>query len=377
VTARGLRPSDQWPFWPVWLDLAWVGFSLLNLAAILIFQRWQTIPFHLIWISVTLLYGFRIWPATQTLWVLAAVSVTTFAAIGIDVRRHTRPAAELIEIPLMAAMFWATVWHAHRRLAADAERARVSDENSRLLATQRSFLTDSPQQLRTPSTIALGQAELLTRQRAGQQGRDLHVAVGELTRLRNRGERLLIIATAENPDFLHPEPVALDEFAREAFVRWQPTAPRDWRLGQLAPALVRADRERLALAVDALLENAVQHTGRDDLIRLSVSSIDGLASARIVVEDGGAGIPQRDLAHIFDRFRCRASIGVPGNAGLGLALVRSIARGHQGEVRVHSAEGVGSKFELMLPAMTAAGEGPASATAPAQAGALAESRIRW
>lgn len=362
----GLRPSDRWPFWPGWLDLAWVGFSLLNLAAILIFAQWETIPFHFIWISVTLLYGFRIWPAKPTLWVLAGVIVTTFAAIGIDVLRHAEPAAELNEVPLMAAMFWAMVWHARRRLAADTGRARVSDENARLLATQRRFLQDASHQLRTPITIALGHAELLARELTGQEERDIHVVVGELTRLRSLGERLLIIAAAENPDFLHPEPVALDEFLAEAFGRWQPTAPRDWQLGQLAAATVQADRERLGLALDALLENAVQHTRPGALIRLSASSDTPAAFARIVIEDGGTGIPQDELAHIFDRFRTGSRAGLPGGTGLGLALARSIARGHRGEVRVRSTLGAGSRFELMLPALTAAGEVPAGVPAPEQ-----------
>ncbi len=367
VLIPGLRPSDQWPFWPVWLDLAWVGFSLLNLAAILIFARWETIPFHFIWISVTLLYGFRIWPTKPTLWVLAVVVVTTFAAIGVDVLRHAEPADELNEVPLMAAMFWAMVWHARRRLAADTERARVSDENARLLATQRRFLQDASHQLRTPITIALGHAELLARELTGQEQRDIHVVLGELTRLRSLGERLLIIAAAENPDFLHPEPVALDEFLGEAFLRWRPTAARDWQLGQLAAATVRADRERLELALDALLENAVQHTRPGALIRLSASNDMRTAFACIVIEDEGTGIPQDELAHIFDRFRTGSRAGPPGGTGLGLALVRSIARGHRGEVRVHSTLGAGSRFELMLPALTAAAEVPAGVPAPAQA----------
>ncbi len=363
----GLRPSDRWPFWPVWLDLAWVAFSLLNLAAIVIFQRWETIPFQLIWISVTLLYGFRIWPARQTLCVLAAVSLGTFAATGVDVLRHTGPAGQLTEVPLMAAMFWAMVWHARGRLAADSGRARVREQNARLLATQRRFLQDASDQLRTPGTIALGHAELLAGELAGQEKRDIHVVAGELTRLRILGERLLIIAAAENPDFLRPEPVALDEFIGETFGRWQPTAQRDWQLGQLAAGPVRVDRARLGLAVDALVENAVQHTGPDDLIRLSVCQGDKTAVARIVIEDGGAGIPQDELAHIFDRFRTGSNIGTPGGAGRGLALVRSIVRGHRGEVRVHSTMGAGSKFELMLPAITAAGGGPSGVPAPAQA----------
>ena len=90
--APGCGPAADGRSGPAWPDLTWVGFSLANLAAIVIFQRWETIPFHLIWISFTLLYGFRIWPARQALWVLAAVSLTTFAAIGLDVSRHAEPA---------------------------------------------------------------------------------------------------------------------------------------------------------------------------------------------------------------------------------------------------------------------------------------------
>jgi len=374
MPGQGLRPSDRWPFWPVWLDLAWVGFSLLNLAAVLVFQRWETIPFHLIWISVTLVYGFRIWPARQTAWVLAAVSVSTLAAIGIDVWRRSEPASELVEVPLMAAMFWAMVWHARRGLAADTELALVSEQNARLLATQRRFLQDASHQLRTPITIALGHAELLARELAGQEQRDIHVVVGELTRLRSLGERLLIIAAAENPDFLRLEPVALDEFIGEAFLRWQPTAQRGWQLGPLAAITAQADRERLGLAVDALLENAVQHTRPDDMIRLSVSHDDQMTHPRIIVEDGGTGIPHDEVAHIFDRFRTGSNIGLPGGTGLGLALVRSIAPGHGGEVLVRSAPGEGSMFEFMLPAMTAAGEGQAGIHAHAGA---AESQGNW
>ena len=76
----------------------------------------------------------------------------------------------------------------------------------------------------------------------------------------------------------------------------------------------------------------------------------------------------------LDRFRTGSHIGLPGGTGLGLALVRSIAPGHGGEVLVRSARGKGSMFKLMLPAMTAAGEGPASIHAHAGA---AESSGTW
>ena len=169
----------------------------------------------------------------------------------------------------MAAMVWVMLWHGHRRLAASAEHIRVSEENQRLLATQRQFLQDASHQLRTPITIALGHAELLARSLADSQDkRDITVIVGELNRLRKLSERLLLIAASANPGFLVPEPVALDEFTAEVLWRWRAAADRKWQFGRLDEVTVRADRERLGLAVDALLENAVQHTAPGDVIGL-------------------------------------------------------------------------------------------------------------
>jgi signal transduction histidine kinase len=365
-------------------EIAVAVFAVANLVAMELLPAWQTVPFHFIWISVTLLYGFRIWRTRPTFWVLAAVSVTTFAAIGLDVWRHTEPIDELNEVPLMGAMFWAMVWHARRSLAADTERARVAQENARLLAAQRRFLQDASHQLKTPITIALGHAELMARELAGQERRDIEVVIGELTRLRGLSRRLLLIAAAEDPDFLRPEPVVLDIFLREVFRRWQPTAARDWQLGPLCPATVQADRDRLALAVDALLENAVQHTVAGNPIRLSLECDPSVPSAAIVIADGGAGIEQAGLADIFGRFRTGPAAGADGGSdaaeyggtGLGLALVESVARGHRGEVRVQSEVGVGSRFGLVLPAVAvpSADAAPEPGTAgPGQAG-LATSR---
>jgi signal transduction histidine kinase len=304
---RRLGPPGGWrpPARPDALDITWAALWLLGLACIVIYAGWDAVPFHFVWIALLLL------------------------------------------------MFALVMRYARRRQAVDSERARVSEENARLLAAQRRFLQDASHQLRTPITIALGHAELLARELAGSQhGRDIHVVTGELTRLKGLAERLLLIATSENPEFLHPEPVTLDAFAMEVLRRWRPTAQRRWQVGRLDAATVSADRERLGLAVDALLENAVQHTGSDDVIRLSVRCVRG--SAHVIVEDSGSGIPRAELAHIFDRFRTGSSAGRPGasrtrGTGLGLALTRAIAHGHGGEVLVRSTPGSGSTFEFVLP----------------------------
>jgi signal transduction histidine kinase len=283
---------------------------------------------------------------------------TTGAAIGVDVARGTEPFAELTEVPLMAAMFGAMVWHARRKLTAEQESRRVGEENARLLATQRRFLQDASHQLRTPITIALGHAELLAGDLAdGQEGHDIEVVLGELNQLRRIAERLLVIAAAEGPEFLQAEPVELDGFVMEILRRWRPTADRRWQLGRLDKVTVRADRERLGLAVDALLENAVRHTANGDVIKLSVSAPGSGRLVRLTVADTGQGIAAGLLPHVFDRFRSgdgsagsEADSGSLRGTGLGLALVSAVARAHGGDVMVHSEPGQGSEFELLLPA---------------------------
>ena len=329
-----------------------MAFSAANLVAIVVFSGWETIPFHFIWISLTLLYGFRVWSIRPTMWVLGLVMVTTGAGIGWDVFHGAQSADELNEVPLMAAMFGMMVWHARRRLAAHKESASISKENARLLATQRRFLQDASHQLRTPITIALGHAELLASQLVGagrHAERDIEVVVGELVRLRRLGERLLMIAAAEDPEFLRPEPIALDHFTMEVLRKWMPTAKRRWQLGRLDPVTLDADRERLGLAVDALLENAVRHTSDGDAIQLSVESADHGSTVRMIISDTGAGIPAAELDHVFERFRSASELGDGRRTGLGLALVRAVARAHGGEALVRSTPGQGSEFELVLP----------------------------
>jgi signal transduction histidine kinase len=306
--------------------------------------------FHLIAIGFTVLYWLRIWPVNPMLWGLGIVIITTITGIGLDVLNDAERVEEVTEIPLMAAMFVVTVWHANRRVNADHERHLIGEENARLLSAQRRFLQDASHHLRTPVTIALTHAELLARDLTGRaELRDIQMVIIEMGRLRRLSERLLVIAAAEDPDFLHPEPVALDGFALDTIRRWRPTAQRRWQLGRLDSAVARADVERLGLAVDALLENAVRHTPEDGIIRMSV--IRGEAGKiRMIVSDTGGGIPADELPHVFDRFRSGSNAKGTQGTGLGLALVRAVADAHGGSVHVRSAPGEGSEFELVLPA---------------------------
>jgi signal transduction histidine kinase len=348
-TAPAWLLALRWRYDPLALDMLWTVFSAINLFAIFVFANWETIPFHFIWISLTLLYGFRSWPSKPTMTILAVVMLTTASGIGLDVWRGSEPFQELTEVPLMAAVFVVTFWHSRRKLAAEQRTRLFSEQNAQLLAAQRQFLQDAAHQLRTPITIALGHAELLASAMEGpQESEDIEVVIGELDRLRRISERLLVIAAAGDPSFLHPEPVSLHLLVSDLVRRWRPTAARNWRIARLDPVIVQADRERLGLALDALLENAVRHTGDDGGIQLSVIRDYPGLPARIVVADNGHGIPADQLPYVFDRFRT-ISDGQQGGTGLGLPLVQAVARAHGGDVTVRSTRGKGSEFELTLP----------------------------
>ena len=75
----------EWPNRVRWFDIAWVLFSLANLYAMLLWPEWETVPFHFIWVSLTILYGFRVWKARPTTVILAFVMVLTGTLIWIDV----------------------------------------------------------------------------------------------------------------------------------------------------------------------------------------------------------------------------------------------------------------------------------------------------
>jgi signal transduction histidine kinase len=359
-------PRLGWPYPPPAIDTAWAVFALVNIDLMFMFPRWETVPCHLVWASLTLIYGYRIWGLGATLWVATAVLALTAVGVAVDVAAGSQPATALTEDPLLLLMFGAMAWHARRKLAAERSHRLISEHNTRLLHDQRRFLQDAAHQLRTPITIALGHAELAaTEVDRRQQAQDIDVVIGELSRLRRISERLLIIAAAADPDFLHPEPVALDQLVAELIRRWRPAADRSWRIARLDQVTVPADRERLSLALDALLENAVRHTGSNDVIQLSVIRDYPPMPARIIVADAGSGIPADEVPLVFDRFSTGRDAQHRGT-GLGLPLVRAVARAHGGNVTVSSTLGKGSEFELTLPtAAVARPTAAAAGTAPA------------
>ena len=353
ISVQRIRPAVP--------DIAWAAFVGLNLAVMRLVPAWGTVPFLAIWVSLTVVYGFRLWRLQPTILTWAAVTLATGGIIGVQVIQGQQDLDYLAEVPLIALMFLVMVWHGRRRLAATQERLtameqvqQISQENVRLLQLQRQFLQDASHELGTPITVALGHAELIERAATDQAvAADARVVTGELARLRRLTNRLLLLASAGTPDFLHLAPVSADSLVLDALERWG-SIPRRWRLGEVAEATVFGDSDRLVAALDALLENAIAHTEPGDTIEVSVRLEGG--NVVLAVTDSGCGIPPAELDRIFGRFT-RAQpypSRETGGFGLGLPIVQAIVEAHRGSVRVHSTSGQGSTFEMVIPAVPGA-----------------------
>jgi signal transduction histidine kinase len=335
------------------LDLAWGALAAVCLAIMIDTPSWETIPFHVIWITLTLLYGFRVWPLSKTAAVLGCVVIATGASILSDAFAGTQLWGELFEVPLMSAMFLAMVWHARRRAQALETIGALADERASLLEQEERLLHDVSHELRTPVTIARGHLELLSRRLHGDHP-ELAVAFDELHRIEQIVDRLLLLARAERSDSLVRVDVQLVPFLEDVFMRWAEVAPRAWRLGEIVDVTLCVDETWLRTALDALLENAVNHTSEYTRVELSASGQEG--EVVIAVADEGHGIAPESLERIFERFarsdtsRTRRE----GGAGLGLAIVDAIARAHGGSPAVRSRLGEGSVFEIRLPLVHAA-----------------------
>ncbi len=304
------------------VELGWFAFALANLLAMVRWERWETVPFHFIWVSLTLVYGFRVWRSAATALTLGFVIVSTGVLILIDISRGTQEWGELTEVPLMSAMFMAMVWHARRRQDALGIAEKHADQLESTLEREEQFLHDASHELRTPVTIARGHLEVLERSN-GRDFQEIDVALDELSRMERILDRLLLLARADQADFLELEQVELDHFLEDVFMRWSEIAPRSWRLGALAHGTLRADPEQLRIALDALLENAVKYSEPERRHRRTGRGIDADLRAVRSLRSGPHTHGRRRRARARDRRHDRqgprrTTLRQPQNTGLGV-----------------------------------------------------------
>lgn len=116
----------------------------------------------------------------------------------------------------------------------------------------------------------------------------------------------------------------------------------------LVEATVRASAEKLAQALENILDNAVSFTPEGGTIRVALS-IEG-SRAVVTIDDQGPGIPESHIARVFDRFfSYRPEEGRAGHTGLGLAIVKAVIEAHAGTVTAANRAEGGARFTVTLP----------------------------
>jgi signal transduction histidine kinase len=323
-----------------WLELAWALFAAANVLVIVRLVNFETVPFHFVWVSLTLVYGYRVWRLRPTLLTLGGVCIATGVAMGWVVTRGPQGPDELTEVPLMGAMFLAMVWHAQRRQVALEQVRQAADR-------EHAFVRDASHQLKTPITIARAHAELV-RDAGSASQEDLDILADELRRLSRISEGLLVLAATQEFDSLVWTTFDVADAVDSAGRRWTATTKRRWWFECEAEGTLRADRQRLDFALDALIENAVAATGESD--RVAVVCYAERDIAVFEVSDSGIGIPEDFVPKAFDRF---TSIRDPDDGarrtGLGLSIVKAVAEAHGGSVALRSVVGRGSTFTIRMP----------------------------
>jgi signal transduction histidine kinase len=280
------------------------------------------------------------WPFQIGIAALVAIIVTS-AAAALVASRMTQPLRELAAAAAQAARGGA----AHRvseegpddvRRAAHAFNA-MTDQVQRTLESHRQLLSAVGHDLRTPLTAMRISTEFVddaeVRERLEKNLSELQeLTEAVLDAARGAGwEQMRKIDLAALIESLCAD---LEEIGK----------PLNWELHDAAPFTCRPNEIRRA--VRNLVENAIAY-GKCAAVHLTASP----AAYEIVVEDNGPGIPQADMARVFEPFvRLETSRSMEtGGTGLGLTLVKAIAEGHGGSIALENRAEGGLRATLRLP----------------------------
>jgi signal transduction histidine kinase len=225
---------------------------------------------------------------------------------------------------------------------------------------QRRFVANASHELRTPLSIIRAEIDV-TLANPNPTREEYEAMVDVVRRATERSERLidslLLLARAEGPSIAGPE-VDLRMLAARVLGQLEAEAAgREIRLERsLAPAVVRGDEVLLERLVENLLENAIRYDSPGGWVRVTTGS-----DVTVVVANSGDGRPIPDVESLFEPFRRgeRDRVRSDRGVGLGLAIVRAVARAHGGSVDATASPAGGLEVRVRLPAAVAAEAEPA------------------
>lgn len=240
-----------------------------------------------------------------------------------------------------------------RELAATDAKLRASRERERQMeSSRRQLVAWVSHDLRTPLAGLRAMAESLEDGIATDIGRYHRQIRTEVTMLSTMVDDLFELSRIESGTLrLAPDQIAVRDLVSDAMAGLEEVArSRDVRLtGDADDCLVMADPRELSRVLSNLLTNAIRYTPAGGRVR--VDAVRESGGVRLTVSDTCGGIPEADLASVFEpawRGTDARTPGADGGTGLGLAIVRGIVEAHHGQVQVRNT-GPGCQFEVRLP----------------------------
>jgi signal transduction histidine kinase len=221
------------------------------------------------------------------------------------------------------------------------------------------FAAGAGHEINNPLAIIGGRAQLLLRdEKDPERRRELALIAAQVKRAHEMIADVRLFARSPRPEFQTTDLAAL---VREVLDPWRPVA-QDRAIELIAPKDIRpleceADPTQIAVAVAAVVRNAIEAIGREGRIEVSLHhvSLHGTADAvGVRIRDNGPGILPEHRRHLFDPFFSARQAG--RGLGMGLSKCWRIVTNHGGSVAVESEPGGGATFTLTLPRKQAAHE---------------------
>lgn len=245
----------------------------------------------------------------------------------------------------------------------DVETSRLRAEAQRMTSLEQvksDFLKLASHELRAPVAVLRGYLSMMTDGSLGEIGNSrmksllpmLEAKVQEIDTL--VGEMLETARLEDQRLYLRKDQFDLRDVVRDVVRAGADDRDDSHPVATLmgrSPALIEADRERIAMIVSNLLDNAIKYSPGGGDIDIECEAHDEGGVAVVTVSDHGLGIAEEDLPRLFTRFgriSTAETASIPGT-GLGLYLARELARMHGGELTADSMPGEGTTFRLTLP----------------------------
>ena len=215
---------------------------------------------------------------------------------------------------------------------------------------ERRFTADAAHELRTPLNAMRQQGEYaLSRSDSAEKDEAIERMLEKNSEMHALVSQLLLIARMEAGQMTCEDRCDLAGILEAVAEDFEPVAgERNMSIrAETQPCVTVCSRAMLTRAVVNLVDNAVRYGREGGSIRLSLVQSGG--EAVIAVADDGPGLTGEQAAHVFERFwRADGARSAPGS-GVGLSIVRAIARAHGGEAEVETAEGQGCRFVIRIP----------------------------